>query len=198
MLYFGGLNMNNEINDARSQAGLSQIEFAQALHISVRTLQEWEQNRRTPSGSARALFKIAVRHPEIIRESFDIQHKKQLEAAKMLDEMTSHILAGNEIAFSDLILDWYREGFECQSIPQPKDTDELRIALKASILERLAEVLNSPPHNESQLPPKWCKKIGSLNKPVKLQSDRLLEGERYCEAFQKRNLFVVSNFMFFI
>ena len=112
--------------------------------------------------------------------------------------MAGYILSGNEIAFSDLILDWYRDGFDCLSVPRPVHTDELRMALKASILERLAEVLNSPPHNGTQKPPHWCKKIGSLSKPVRLQSDRLLEDEQYCEAFQKRNLFVVSNFMFFV
>jgi transcriptional regulator with XRE-family HTH domain len=195
--------MNSEINDARAQAGLSQIEFAQALHISVRTLQEWEQNRRSPSGSARALIKIAQRHPEIIRESYDFQQDKRLKAAKMLDDMASHLLSGDEIAFSDLILDWYREEFECQSVPQPTDPDELRIALKASILERLVDVLNSPPHNphpQNNLhkPPQWCKKIGAVSQPIKLQSDRLLEDEQYCEVFQKRNLLVVSNFMFFV
>jgi len=195
--------MNSEINDARSQAGLSQLEFAQALHISVRTLQEWEQNRRSPSGSARALIKIAQRHPEIIRESYDLQRDKRLKAVKMLDELASHLLSGDEIAFSDLILDWHREDFECESVPQPTDSDELRITLKASILERLAEVLNSPPHNSHpknspQKAPQWCKKVGALNQPIKLQSDRLLEDEQYCEVFQKRNLLVVSNFMFFV
>jgi len=190
--------MINEIHDARSQAGLSQKEYAQALYISVRTLQEWEQNRRKPSGSARALIKIAVRHPEIIKESFDLQLMKQLEASEMLDRMTTHLLVGDEITFSDLVLDWYRKEFECRSVPQPKDSDNLRIAIKASILERLAEVLSTPPHNDIQQPPKWCNKIGALSKPLKLQSNRLLKDEQYCDAFEKRNLLVVSNFMFFI
>ncbi|HCW88866.1 MAG TPA: transcriptional regulator, partial [Marinobacter sp.] len=36
-------------------------------HISPRTLQEWEQGRRKPSGPAKALIEIAFRHPEVIR-----------------------------------------------------------------------------------------------------------------------------------
>ncbi|MEO0438975.1 MAG: helix-turn-helix domain-containing protein [Pseudomonadota bacterium] len=58
----------NEVAAARLKSGLSQTEFAQALQISPRTLQEWEQGRRTPSGAARALIQIAFRHPEVIRE----------------------------------------------------------------------------------------------------------------------------------
>ena len=58
----------NEVAAARLQTGLSQAQFAKALHISARTLQEWEQGRRHPSGAAQALIQIAYRHPEVIRE----------------------------------------------------------------------------------------------------------------------------------
>jgi len=60
----------NEVAAARMKSGLSQTEFAQALQISPRTLQEWEQGRREPSGAAKALVQIALRHPEVIREGF--------------------------------------------------------------------------------------------------------------------------------
>ncbi|MDX1253522.1 MAG: helix-turn-helix domain-containing protein [Gammaproteobacteria bacterium] len=59
----------NEVAAARLKTGLSQSQFAQALHISARTLQEWEQGRRQPSGAAQALIQIAFKHPEIIAES---------------------------------------------------------------------------------------------------------------------------------
>lgn len=58
----------NEVAAARLKTGLSQSDFAKALHISTRTLQEWEQGRRKPSGAAQALIEIAFRHPEIIAE----------------------------------------------------------------------------------------------------------------------------------
>lgn len=58
----------NEVAAARLKSGLSQTDFAQALQISARTLQEWEQGRREPSGAAKALIQIAFRHPEVIRE----------------------------------------------------------------------------------------------------------------------------------
>ncbi len=59
----------NEVVQARQNTGLSQAEFASALSISKRTLQEWEQGRRSPSGAAQALIRIAKTHPEIVREA---------------------------------------------------------------------------------------------------------------------------------
>ena len=59
----------NEVVQARQNTGLSQAEFAEALHISKRTLQEWEQGRRSPSGAAQAPIRIASRHPEVVREA---------------------------------------------------------------------------------------------------------------------------------
>lgn len=62
----------NEVAEARGKTGLTQIEFAEVLYISPRTLQEWEQGRRKPSGPAKALIEIAFRHPEVIREDFEL------------------------------------------------------------------------------------------------------------------------------
>lgn len=59
----------NEVVQARQRTGLSQAEFAVALSISKRTLQEWEQGRRSPSGPAQALIRIAGKHPEVVREA---------------------------------------------------------------------------------------------------------------------------------
>lgn len=59
----------NEVVEARQGTGLSQAEFASALSISKRTLQEWEQGRRAPSGAAQALIRIARKHPGIVRDA---------------------------------------------------------------------------------------------------------------------------------
>lgn len=53
---------------ARAGTGLSQVEFAKLLGVSVRTLQDWEQGRREPSGAAQTLLRIATLHPRIVRE----------------------------------------------------------------------------------------------------------------------------------
>jgi putative transcriptional regulator len=58
----------NDIVAARLRTGMSQSQFASALRISPRTLQQWEQGRRQPSGAAETLLKIVARHPEVLRE----------------------------------------------------------------------------------------------------------------------------------
>ena|SRR5690349_4035185 len=58
----------NDVVAARLKSGLSQAQFAAALRISHRTLQQWEQGRRRPSGAAETLLKIVARHPEVLRE----------------------------------------------------------------------------------------------------------------------------------
>lgn len=58
----------SEIAAVRIAAGLSQTAFASLMGVSARTLQDWEQGRREPSGAARTLIKVAERHPEVLRE----------------------------------------------------------------------------------------------------------------------------------
>lgn len=53
--------------EARMKSGLSQQQFAELLGVSARTLQDWEQGRREPTGAARTLLKVAVSHPRILK-----------------------------------------------------------------------------------------------------------------------------------
>jgi putative transcriptional regulator len=50
----------------REKTGLSQARFAALLGVSVRTLQDWEQGRRAPSGAARTLLLVADRNPRAL------------------------------------------------------------------------------------------------------------------------------------
>lgn len=52
--------------EARARTGLSQQEFAALLGVSARTLQDWEQGRREPTGAAKTLLRVAVSHPEVL------------------------------------------------------------------------------------------------------------------------------------
>lgn len=54
--------------DIRKQLGLSQSAFAGMMGVSLRTVQDWEQGRRNPSGPARSLLRIAEQHPDIFME----------------------------------------------------------------------------------------------------------------------------------
>lgn len=53
-----------EIRKIRDQLRVSQNEFAMMIGVSVRTLQNWEQGRRTPEGPAKALLRIASQNPQ--------------------------------------------------------------------------------------------------------------------------------------
>lgn len=59
------INVPN-VASIREKAGLSQARFAILLGVSVRTLQDWEQGRRAPSGAARTLLLVADRNPKVL------------------------------------------------------------------------------------------------------------------------------------
>ena len=63
-----GRVVESPVAKARIISRLSQSQFATLMGVSVRTLQEWEQGRRQPSGAAKTLLKVAERHPEVLRE----------------------------------------------------------------------------------------------------------------------------------
>ncbi len=49
----------------RARLKLSQAAFAGLMGVSLRTVQDWEQGRRKPSGPAEALLRIAEQKPDI-------------------------------------------------------------------------------------------------------------------------------------
>jgi len=54
------------IAQARSRLGMSQAELASLMGVSTRTLQDWEQGRRKPTGAAQTLLRVAIAHPEAL------------------------------------------------------------------------------------------------------------------------------------
>lgn len=65
----GRVFMIPPVAEIRAKSGLSQGDFSGLLGVSVRTLQEWEQGRRVPSGPARMLLLIAHRNPKLLLEA---------------------------------------------------------------------------------------------------------------------------------
>lgn len=57
--------------EIRTRSGLSQASFARLLGVSARTLQQWEQGRRQPTGAARTVLRISAKHPEVLQEIAD-------------------------------------------------------------------------------------------------------------------------------
>jgi len=55
-----------DAKQTRFKTGLTQAEFAKILHVSPKTLQNWEQKRRKPSSSAVALLHLVNNAPDIV------------------------------------------------------------------------------------------------------------------------------------
>lgn len=65
---YGRVTTVPSVTSIREKTGLSQARFAQLLGVSVRTLQDWEQGRRAPSGAAKTLLMIAGKNPRVLLE----------------------------------------------------------------------------------------------------------------------------------
>lgn len=53
---------------ARKSVNLSQRQFAKLLNVSIDSIQDWEQGRRSPRGAAKTLLRIAQTRPEVLEE----------------------------------------------------------------------------------------------------------------------------------
>jgi putative transcriptional regulator len=53
----------------RKKLGLSRRQFAERYHLDPRTVQEWEQGRRTPDQAARVLLTVIEREPEAVERA---------------------------------------------------------------------------------------------------------------------------------
>ena len=51
----------------RQRLGMTQAEFAEAFHLPITTLRDWEQRRSTPDAPARALLLAIERNPKVMR-----------------------------------------------------------------------------------------------------------------------------------
>ena len=60
------VELPSDVKQIREHLHLSQSAFAARMGVSIKTLQEWEQGRRKPSGPASALLRVANRHPEAL------------------------------------------------------------------------------------------------------------------------------------
>lgn len=59
----------SEVAKVRQSLDLTQESFADLLGVGVSTLRSWEQKKREPSGAARMLISIALKHPEVLQEA---------------------------------------------------------------------------------------------------------------------------------
>ncbi len=64
----GRVTYHPPIHEIRERAGLSEARFAELLGVSERTVKDWEQGRRVPTGAAWTLLRVAGRRPEVLQE----------------------------------------------------------------------------------------------------------------------------------
>jgi putative transcriptional regulator len=62
------LSQPSSVKEIRQRLKLSQAAFAGLMGVSVRTVQEWEQGRRQPSGPAQSVLRIAEQHPQVFTQ----------------------------------------------------------------------------------------------------------------------------------
>jgi len=81
------------VSAIRERIGLSQSQFAKLMGVSVRTLQDWEQGRRAPSGPARTLLIVAQRNPRALLEATTWDRQIESDsAAGRLDDLADESL----------------------------------------------------------------------------------------------------------
>lgn len=57
----------SRVKALRQRLGMTQREFAEAFHLPITTLRDWEQRRSTPDAPARALLLAIERDPVVMR-----------------------------------------------------------------------------------------------------------------------------------
>ena len=55
-----------DAKEVREKTGLSQSDFATVMNVSIKTLQNWEQHRREPTGAADSLLRVFAAAPELV------------------------------------------------------------------------------------------------------------------------------------
>ena len=65
-----------DVQAVRAKLGVSQAEFALMIGVSVATLRNWEQGRRTPDGPALALLRVAARNPKAVVQALHTEPKR--------------------------------------------------------------------------------------------------------------------------
>ena len=75
-----------DVKSVRETLKASQTEFALMIGVSVATLRNWEQGRRTPDGPALALLRVAMRNPRAVAEALHREPRSVVQSRGANDE----------------------------------------------------------------------------------------------------------------
>lgn len=65
-----------DVRAVRSKLEASQAEFALMIGVSVATLRNWEQGRRTPEGPALALLRVTAHNPSAVVDALHPRRRR--------------------------------------------------------------------------------------------------------------------------
>jgi len=71
-----------EVKEIRKKLRLTQVSFAEVINISIGTLRNWEQKRRTPTGPAVALLKVIEKYPDEVLSVSNNDNESNIEETK--------------------------------------------------------------------------------------------------------------------
>lgn len=63
-----------DVKAIREGLGFSQSKFANLIGVNIRTLQNWEQGHRHPTGPAKVLLKLVQADPKSVVENLHLNH----------------------------------------------------------------------------------------------------------------------------
>ena len=63
-----------DIKAIREGIGFSQSKFAALIGVNIRTLQNWEQGHRQPTGPAKVLIKLVQADPKSVVKNLHVNH----------------------------------------------------------------------------------------------------------------------------
>lgn len=144
------------------------------------------------------IFKLGLR----IR--FEVKQKvsfADLTPEYVLDRMCSAIRRHDTVGFMDDVQRFWRKQWVIADTPDPKDSDPLTYALKACIMERMAEVWSQPPKSKLSEPPVWCRTVPPVRDRFSVISEEYskeFEDDLASPIFEHRNIFAPLNYMFFV
>jgi hypothetical protein len=113
--------------------------------------------------------------------------------------MCEAVLAHDAVGVMAEVQFFWGAGWPIADIPRPSDKDPLRLAIKACLIERMAEVWSAPPKNEAATAPAWCSEIGPVAAEFSVVSPEYRNSFALeSPVFRKRNLFAPRDYLFFV
>lgn len=189
------------LRDTVTQNHLTQVEAAERLGISQPRVSALLKGKASEF-RVDALVNMALRLGLDVAVKVSPSLKAEvLTPEGVLDRMCDAVIQKDTVALMDDVQLFWRKQWELPQVPDPHEGDALRYALKACLLERMAEVWSAPPKSHSTEAPAWCRQVPPVQKAFSVIPEdyrAFYEGDLVSPIFNRRNIFAPRDFMFFV